>query len=198
MTVSPARWLRSCVMLAALTLGLLTWAQDADARLKSELRFGGIDAGALVSPVASIVIGDIAAFDDAMPVYAAQPSSPGGTLAALFSRPGLIGGFAAGFLGAGLFGLLFGHGIAGGLSGVASFLGLIFQLALVMMLARLIWTWWRGDKDAAFANLSPRQLADAYGRQRHEKLPDVDSPTTADGVLGEPNETINQRDRPRR
>lgn len=199
MTMSPARWLRSLATLAALTIALLAWAKDADARLKSELNFGGIGAGALVSPMASIVFGDLAAFDDAMPVYAAQPSSPGGTLLGLFSRPGLIGGFAAGFLGAGIFGVLFGHGIAGGLSGVASFLGLVFQLALVVMLARLIWTWWRGDNDAAVANLSPRQLADAYGRPRHEKFPDLDSLTRADGIRGEPNsDAVDRRDRPRR
>jgi predicted lipid-binding transport protein (Tim44 family) len=197
--MSPARWLRSLATLAALTLGLLTSAEEADARLKSELSFGGIGPGALVSPLASIVLADMAAFGDAMPVYAAQPTSPGGTLVGLFSRPGLLGGFAAGFLGAGLVGVFFGQGIAGGLSGVASILGLIFQLALVVMLARLIWTWWRGDNGATVANLSPRQLADAYGRPRHEKFPDVDSPTTADGVLGEPNsDAVNHRARPQR
>jgi predicted lipid-binding transport protein (Tim44 family) len=185
------RWLRSVVTLAALTVGLLTTAQEADARLKSEWRFGGIFAGMLMAPVASVasaVLGGVAGFDDAMPVHAAQPTSPGGTLVGLFSRPGLIGGFAAGFLGAGFLGVMFGHGLAGGLSGLASVLGLVFQLVLVGMLARLIWTWWRGDKDAAFANLSPRQLADAYDRPRQEKFPDVDAPAIGDSVVGKPNQ----------
>ena len=82
---------------------------------------------------------------------AAQPAYPVGSLGGLFSRPGLIGGFAAGFLGAGLFGLLFGHGIIGELSSFPSMLGLLLQVALLLMLGRLIWTWWRADKAAAMA-----------------------------------------------
>ena len=44
--------------------------------------------------------------------------------------PGLFGGglfvgIAAGFLGAGLFGLLFGHGLFGGMAGFASIIGLL-------------------------------------------------------------------------
>ena len=63
----------------------------------------------------------------------------------MFNRGDLIGGFAAGFLGSGVIGLLFGHGVVGELGGVASVLGLLFQLALIAMLARLIWTWWHDD-----------------------------------------------------
>src|SRR5262249_11644890 len=56
---------------------------------------------------------------------------------------GLLGGLAAGFLGAGLFGLLFGHGLFGGMAGFASVLGLMLQLALVVIVARLLFTWWQ-------------------------------------------------------
>jgi len=177
--VWPARWLRSLATLAALVLGPLIWAESADARLDDQ--FG---AAMFVAPIASTVFGNSAPFDDAKLTYAAQPTSPGGTLVGLFSRPGLIGGFAAGFLGAGLLGLLFGHGMASGLTSATSALGLIFQLALVAMLARLIWIWWHRDKAAAFEKLSPRQLADAYGSPRNEKLPAVDSPVNAE-MLGE-------------
>src|SRR5262245_42047428 len=56
---------------------------------------------------------------------ATQPNTPsvarpGATGGGLFNRPGgmfgggLLGGLAAGFIGAGLFGLLFGHGLLGG------------------------------------------------------------------------------------
>ncbi len=201
MTISPARWLRSFATLATLALGLLFFAEDAEACFKSEWSLDGLGAGQLLLPVASTVLGEIAAFAGTMPVDAAQPTSPGGTLVRLFSRPGLIGGFAAGFLGAGVLGVLFGHGVAGGLNGVASFLGLMFQLALLLMLARLIWTWWRGDKDAASANFSPRQLADAYGRPRHEKLPDMDA-SAGEHIGGEPiagegdDDVVNLRKRP--
>src|SRR4029453_14056872 len=56
---------------------------------------------------------------------------------------GVLGGLAAGFLGAGLFGLLFGHGLFGGMAGFASFIGLILQIALVVIVARLLFVWWQ-------------------------------------------------------
>jgi predicted lipid-binding transport protein (Tim44 family) len=56
---------------------------------------------------------------------------------------GLFGGIAAGFLGAGLFGLLFGHGLFGGMAGFASIIGLLLQVMLVVIVARLIFAWWQ-------------------------------------------------------
>ena len=85
-----------------------------------------------------------------------------------------------GFLGAGLIGLLFGHGVIAEVGSVASVLGLLFQLALIAMLGRLIWTWWRDDKAVPGADLSPRQLADAYGRPRHDGLADFDKAPSFD------------------
>src|SRR5262249_36625680 len=69
------------------------------------------------------------------PSYAPRPS--GG----LFGRPGLLGGLAAGFLGAGLFGLLFGGGLFGGLGGFSSLLGLVLQVVLIVIVARLVMGW---------------------------------------------------------
>jgi hypothetical protein len=94
----------------------------------------------------------------------------------------LLGGIAAGFLGSGVLGLLFGHGLVGELGSMASVLGLVFQLALIALLCRLIWTWWSGRNAPAFAGLSPRQLADPYLRSRHEFLPDIEAPPGADDV----------------
>ena len=62
---------------------------------------------------------------------------------------GLFGGIAAGFLGAGLFGLLFGHGLFGGMAGFASIIGLLLQVMLVVIVARLIFAWWRRRNMAA-------------------------------------------------
>jgi predicted lipid-binding transport protein (Tim44 family) len=56
---------------------------------------------------------------------------------------GLFGGLAAGFLGAGLFGLLFGHGLFGGMAGFASMIGLLLQVVLVVIVARLVFAWWQ-------------------------------------------------------
>ncbi len=79
----------------------------------------------------------------------ATPAAPGG----FFNRPGLLGGLAAGFLGAGLLGMLFGHGLLGGLGGIASFLGLILQIGIIAMIAMFAWRWWqrRSQPAAAFA-----------------------------------------------
>jgi predicted lipid-binding transport protein (Tim44 family) len=161
--VPSVRCLRPLAFLF-LTFGLLFWAEEADARLATEARFAdGARAIGLNQPA-------LAADQEEISPCAAQPAYPAGSLGGLFSRPGLIGGFAAGFLGAGVFGLLFGHGAIGELSGAPSILGLIFQFALLLALAWLIWTWWRADKTATAA--SPRQLADAYERARNETLPD--------------------------
>jgi hypothetical protein len=181
-TLPSPRWLPSLATVAAMVLGLLLWTEDADARFEDGLSFGGAEVRTFLSPpTGPVAAGAVAALDDWMLPSAAQPTFPGGSLGGLFNRPGLIGSFAAGFLGAGFLGLLFGHGMVGELSGIASALGLLFQLALIVMLARLIWTWWRDDKAGTVADLSPRQLADAYGRSRNEGLPDIDS---IDAVLG--------------
>ena len=76
-----------------------------------------------------------------------QPGNAG-TIGQAGSRPGLfggglLGGLAGGFLGAGLFGLLFGHGFFGGMGGFASLLGLMLQIALVVIVARLLFAWWQ-------------------------------------------------------
>ena len=42
----------------------------------------------------------------------------------------MLGGLAAGFLGAGLFGMLFGNGFLAGIGGFACFLGLMVQIPL--------------------------------------------------------------------
>lgn len=184
---TPARWLPSLATLVALTLGLLLWAEDADARrFGGDLSFAGADA--------VLAIDNVVGFDELPLPMAAQPSYPGGTLGGLFNRGDPIGAFAAGLLGAGFIGLLFGHGVIAEVGSVASVLGLLFQLALIAMLGRLIWTWWRDDKAVPGADLSPRQLADAYGRPRHDGLPDLDKAPSlemdldaaADDGLGHP------------
>lgn len=73
----------------------------------------------------------------------------------MFNRPGgsMLRGLAAGFIGAGLFGLLFGGGLFGGLGGLSSILGLILQIVLVVFLVRMAMSWWqrRHTPQAAYA-----------------------------------------------
>jgi predicted lipid-binding transport protein (Tim44 family) len=79
---------------------------------------------------------------------ATPAQQPGG----FFNRPGFLGGLAAGFLGAGLLGLLFGHGLLGGLGGLASMLGLLLQVGLVVIVATLLWKWWQRRSQPALAS----------------------------------------------
>lgn len=82
-----------------------------------------------------------------------QPGTPGvGAPAAgaankggFFNRPGMgmLGGLAAGFLGAGLLGMLFGGGLFSGLGGLSSIIGLLLQIALIVIVVRLAMSWWQ-------------------------------------------------------
>jgi predicted lipid-binding transport protein (Tim44 family) len=94
---------------------------------------------------------------------AARPpvAQPGG----LFSGRGMLGGLAAGLLGAGLIGMLMGNGFLGGLAGFASFLGLLLQIGLIALIAFMAYRWWqrRSQPQPAYAGL-PRQMDEPQPR----------------------------------
>lgn len=61
-------------------------------------------------------------------------------------RPGFFsnrGGFLGGLLGAGLIGMLLGYGLFGGMGGLGSILGLLLQVALIVLLVRLAFRWFQ-------------------------------------------------------
>lgn len=93
----------------------------------------------------------------------------------LFNRPGMgmLGGLAAGFLGAGLLGMLFGGGFMSGLGGFASILGLIIQVVLVVVVARLAWGWWqrRNAANNGTAYASGPSTFDAQPQQQSTNNP---------------------------
>ena len=64
----------------------------------------------------------------------------------------LVSGSAAGCSGAGLVGLLFGHGMLGNLGGLCSMLGLIFQLGLIALIAYFVWRWLQRRNAPAYAS----------------------------------------------
>jgi predicted lipid-binding transport protein (Tim44 family) len=93
-----------------------------------------------------------------------QPGSPGmGAPAAagggFFNRPGMgmLGGLAAGFLGAGLLGMLFGGGMFSGLGGLSSIIGLVLQVGLIILVVRLAMMWWQRRHTPASAYASAGQ-----------------------------------------
>jgi predicted lipid-binding transport protein (Tim44 family) len=185
------RWAQSVARLAALTVVLLIGADESDVRSADGMIFGrGESSTYTTSPLIAAAASRAGALAPRMTAQVV-PSFQGGSLSGLFNRGGMLGGFAAGFLGSGVLGLLFGRGLSSGLGGVPSYLGLIFQIALLLMLARLIWTRWRSDDALSPAGLSPRQLADPYLRSRddlHAPLDpsvDVDEAAEADAPSGE-------------
>jgi predicted lipid-binding transport protein (Tim44 family) len=82
---------------------------------------------------------------------AARPATPATQPAGggFFSGRGLLGGLAAGFLGAGLIGMLTGSGFLGGMAGFASFLGLLLQVGLVALVVFLVWRWFQNRNQPA-------------------------------------------------
>jgi predicted lipid-binding transport protein (Tim44 family) len=94
---------------------------------------------------------------------AARPATPAAQPGGFLNRPGFLGGLAAGFIGAGLIGLLFGHGLTGGLGGFASILGLVLQIGLIAIVAYMLWSWWQRRSQPAFAGGPSLRDAPANG-----------------------------------
>jgi predicted lipid-binding transport protein (Tim44 family) len=99
----------------------------------------------------------------------ARPTTPATQPGGFFSRGGLLGGLAAGFLGAGLIGMLMGNGFLSGMAGFASFLGLLLQIGLIAFLGFLAYRWWqRRSQPQQPAYASPGMNRDA-GMQPREQ-----------------------------
>ena len=134
------RWL---IALAAIAAAFALVAADAHARVGGGFSGGSRGTRTFSAPPATRTAPTAAPIQRSM----TQPGSaaPVGQTAIRpgFFGGGLFGGLAAGFLGAGLFGLLFGHGFFGGMAGFASIIGLLLQVVLVVIVARLIFAWWQ-------------------------------------------------------
>jgi predicted lipid-binding transport protein (Tim44 family) len=147
------RWL---IALAAIATALVLVAADAQARAG-----GGFSGGSRGLRTFSPPPSTSTAPNSAAPIQRTI-TQPGGASAAgqAATRPGLFGGglfggLAAGFLGAGLFGMLFGHGFFGGMAGFASIIGLLLQVALVVIVAKLLFAWWQRRNMPAYAAAQP-------------------------------------------
>src|SRR3984885_11548960 len=145
--------IQAIAVVLSLALPVILVVSSADARIG-----GGVSSGSRGSrtfsapPSTSTAPGAAQPFNRTM----TQPGSPGVGAPAgggFFNRPGmgLFGGLAAGFLGAGLLGMLFGGGMFGGLGGLSSILGLILQIGLIIMVVRLAMSWWQRRHETAYA-----------------------------------------------
>jgi len=150
---------RAIAVVVSLAVPLAMAISSADARVG-----GGSSSGSRGSRTFSAPPSTTTAPGTAQPMNRTftQPGSPGmGAPAAagaaakggFFNRPGLLGGLAAGFLGAGLLGMLFGGGMFSGLGGLSSIFGLILQIGLILIVVKLAMSWWqrRHTPAAAFA-----------------------------------------------
>ena len=165
------RFLALAAMLAALSLTVVT----ADARPNSS--FGSRGSRTFSAPPPTATAPNAARpMDRTMTQQSPGQARPTTPTTPSFARPGgffgggLLGGLAAGFLGAGLFGMLFGHGFLGGMGGFASFIGLLFQIILVVIVARLAWAWWqRRNETATAGGPSYRQGLQGGGDRGHRR-----------------------------
>ncbi len=153
--------LRKLAAVAAIVLALGALVSPADARVGGGMSFGSRGSRTFTPPPATRT-----APTTASPITRSvtQPSAPN----SLGSRPGffgsgLFGGLAAGFLGAGLLGLLFGYGFFGGLGGFASILGLLLQVALVVLVGRFLWTMWQRRQPAYAGGPMLRNAGSGFG-----------------------------------
>ena len=140
---------RALAVVLSLAIPLAMAISSADARVG-----GGGSSGSRGSRTFSAPPSTPTAPSAAQPMNRtfAQPGAPAAAGAAagaakggFFNRPGMgmLGGLAAGFLGAGLLGMLFGGGALGGLGGLSSIIGLVLQIGLILIVVKLAMSWWQ-------------------------------------------------------
>lgn len=134
---------------------------------------GGRSSGSRGSQTYSAPPSTATAPSAAQPIQRSQtsPSYGAPATASVAGAPsrgfGFGGGFLAGMLGAGLLGAMLGHGFMGGLGGIASFLGLLLQVALIGGLIFLAVRFFRRRQEPAPAGAGApyarSTLSDAVG-----------------------------------
>jgi predicted lipid-binding transport protein (Tim44 family) len=147
---------QAIAIVLSLALPLISAASPADARVGGGFSSGSRGARTFSPPPStSTAPGTAQPFNRTF----GQPGSPGvGTsTGGFFNRPGggMLRGLAAGFLGAGLFGMLFGGSLFGGLGGLSSLFGLILQIGLIVFVVRMAMSWWQRRSTPAYADTAP-------------------------------------------
>ena len=146
----------------SLALPLMVAVSSADARIGGGSSMGSRGARTFSAPPStSTAPGTAQPFNRTF----TEPGTPGTSTAGggFFNRPGggMLRGLVAGFLGAGLLGMLFGGGMFGGLGGLSSLFGLILQIGLIVIVVRLAMSWWQRRTTPAYADAAPAGSAGA-------------------------------------
>ena len=150
--------LKAMAVIISLALPTVLAVSAADARIG-----GGFSSGSRGSRTFSAPPSTSTAPGTASPFNRTynQPGYNGGAYGAparggfFNGRSGLLGGLAAGFLGAGLLGMLFGGGLFSGIGGFSSILGLLLQIVLIVFLVRMAMAWWQRRNMPAYAGSVP-------------------------------------------
>ena len=148
-------------VLALAVIGLFLAAAQADARAGRGGGFGSRGSRTWSAPPPTQT-----APQPAQPIQRSTTPQPAPGVNQTAPRPGVAqparpgffstrGGFFGGLVGAGLLGMLLGYGLFGGLGGLASILGLLLQVALVVLLVRFAIGWWQRRNQPAYAGAAP-------------------------------------------
>jgi predicted lipid-binding transport protein (Tim44 family) len=132
---------RAIAVVLSLALPAMLAVSSADARVGGGISSGSRGARTFSAPPStSTAPGAAQPFNRTL----TEPGSSGAMGGGLFSRPGgMFRGLAAGFLGAGLLGMLFGGGMFSGIGGLSSIFGLILQIGLIVIVVRMAMSWWQ-------------------------------------------------------
>jgi predicted lipid-binding transport protein (Tim44 family) len=134
---------KTIAVVLALALPTALAISSADARVGGGFSSGSRGSRTFSAPPSTTTApGSTSQFNRTYSQPGMNSTAPAG--GGFFSRPGgMLRGLAAGFLGAGLFGLLFGGGLFSGLGGLSSIFGLLLQIVLVVVVVRLAMSWWQ-------------------------------------------------------
>src|SRR5690242_6763154 len=156
--MTPTLRLRGFIKAVAIVLSLALPAtlaiSSADARVGGGSSSGSRGSRTFSAPPSTTTAPNAAQPMNRTMTQPGSPSAPATTGGGFFNRPGMgmLGGLAAGFLGAGLLGMLFGGGLFSGLGGFASILGLLLQIALIVIVVRFAMRWWQSRNAPAYAS----------------------------------------------
>jgi len=144
---------QAMAVVLSLALPLLLAVPSADARVGGGMSSGSRGARTFSAPPSTSTAPSTAQPFNRTMTPSTTPGVGAPASGGFFNSPGrsMLGGLAAGFLGAGLFGMLFGGGMFGGLGGLSSIFGLILQVGLIIMVVRLAMAWWQRRQGTASA-----------------------------------------------
>ncbi len=153
--------------MVALAAALVLAGSAAEARVGGRGSFGSRGGRTYTPPPATRTAPEAAA-----PIQRSQIPNQGpnlnrpGTPAPNVAQPRRFGfgtGLMAGLFGAGLLGLLMGNGFFGGLAGLASIMGLLLQIGLIVLLISFAMKWFRRRQEPSYAGPQGHQQSMAGG-----------------------------------